>query len=147
MQRFDGSFLHIIGDNFVSYRLNYSNPIIIIQTVAYFYIFWNLKIKNNLLSKIVLMISPYCLGVYLITENKLVKQFVYEFLHLNTNYFNYTLEYVLYMLLMMILIFIICIVIERIRAFIFKILVKMKMLKKIKMYINYYTDKINEVVS
>lgn len=147
MQRFDGSFLHIIGDNFVSYRLNYSNPIIIIQTVAYFYIFWNLKIKNNLLSKIVLMISPYCLGVYLITENKLVKQFVYEFLHLNTNYFNYTLEYVLYMLLMMFLIFIICIVIERIRAFIFKILGKMKMLKKIKMYINYYTDKINEVVS
>ena len=146
MQSVDGSILQILGNYIVAARLNYGNPFVIIQTISYFMIFKNLTFKEGKLSNLILKISPYCLGVYLITENLLIKESLYDFLKLNVTYFTYDFNFFIWMLLMILLIFVLCILFEMIRSFIFKCIGKLGFFRNFKLKLDNFTKLVNGVL-
>lgn len=89
---------------------NYQNPILIIQSIAFFLIFENIKLKNKWINKI----SGNIFAIYIITENPYLKNWLYPVLGFNGQNFHGPM--VLFELFgYSILIFIICIIIEIIR--------------------------------
>lgn len=146
MQTVNGSILQIFGNSIVADRLNYGNPFVIIQTISYFMIFKNLTFKEGKFSNLILKISPYCLGVYLITENLLIKERMYDFLKLNVTHFTYNVNFFIWMFLMTILIFVLCILFEMIRSFIFGCIGNSSLFSKLKLKFNNFTKSVNEVL-
>lgn len=107
--------------------LNYSNPLIIIQSVAYFLIFTSITIKSKIINKI----SPLMLGIYFIHENNYVRENLYQAIGLASKNRN-NLSFIFYALLVAISIFIICGIIEFIRQKIFLFIYNRKFAKKIR---------------
>lgn len=66
---------HEIGNILQSAFWAYDNPLIIIESVAYFLIFSTLKINNN---NIINSISSTTIGVYLIHDNPFIKSLLYN---------------------------------------------------------------------
>lgn len=132
MQSLDSNIFIFIGNIISSKSLIYSNPIVIIQSVSFFVFFKNLNIKDSLFSKFIVKISPYCLGVYLITENYLVKEHIYSFLKTDINSFTYNNKFIIYLIIVTLGIFIVCTLIECIRQKIFEFIGKRKPIIKIK---------------
>lgn len=146
MQSVDGSILQILGNFIVAVRLNYGNPFVIFQTISYFMIFKNLTFKEGKLSNLILKISPHCLGVYLITENLLIKKYMYKFLNLNATNFTYNINFFMWMFVMTICIFAVCILCEMARSFIFKNIKKISLFSKLKFKFNKFTKHVDEVL-
>ena len=68
-----------ISTNYSNVSLYYSNPFIILQSIAYFLIFEQMNIK----SKIVNIISKLTLGIYLVHETRFVKSNLYKWLRID----------------------------------------------------------------
>lgn len=125
----------VSGINYMSEA--YSNPLIIIQSIAFVALFSTLKVKSNFINRI----SALTLGVYFIHDNDYVREVIYKFLRIDRpNIESY--YFVLYAIVIAILIFITCLIIEYFRQLIFKILSNTKISQRIKE--NYY-KKIKEV--
>lgn len=115
-----------ISENNNSIILNYSLPIIILQSVVYFLFFESLSFKSKFINRI----SKLTLGVYLIHEEKYIKQNIYTWLGI-TKGTVYSYKFLIYILGMTLLIFISCAIIEFIRQEIFKFIYNRKISKKI----------------
>ena len=109
---------------------NYNSIIILIQSIVFFLIFKEIKIKNGILNKIILFFSPLTLGVYLIHENNYLRTIIWkDIVHPRQYLSDYKIF--IYMMISIISIFFICCMIEKIRQIIFILLEKLKCIKKI----------------
>lgn len=68
------SFMELIRTTISHGSLAYSNPLIVIQSVAYFCFFGTLHIKSKKINKI----SSLCFGIYLFHDNNYVRQVIYK---------------------------------------------------------------------
>jgi surface polysaccharide O-acyltransferase-like enzyme len=105
--------------------LNYTSPLILIESIVYFLFFETLTIKSKFINKI----SKYMFGIYLIHENPFVYENLYNYLGL-TSITNVTIKTIIMIIIISIIIFIICLIIEIIRQTIFKFIYKRKISKK-----------------
>lgn len=121
---------HILSDNWYSY----SNPFIVLQSIAYFLFFSLLNFKSKIINKI----AKYIFGVYLISDNLLVSGWLYNFLGFIKVSYNWHI--LLYVLECAIFIFSICIIIEAIRQFIFKKIYDTKFAYKFRMKCRSYIE-------
>lgn len=128
LQKHPGNFITYIFNSISASSYYYSNPIIIIQSIAYFLIFECLKFKN----KIVNYISSSVFSIYVITENPYILKRLYYWIGINTkdgtifNGFGIVFKIFAWSLI----IFIVCILIESIRKELLKVF--SKTYKKIK---------------
>lgn len=107
--------INLLRNNISNYCTCYSNPLIIIQTIAYFLFFYSLDIKNKFIN----FVSSLTFGIYLISDNNWSRSIIYNYMNLN-NSLVYSRRYVLYLLLLAICIFVFCAIIEFIRQELFK---------------------------
>lgn len=107
--------------------LAYTNPLIIIQAVAYFYIFTNISIKSKLINKI----SRLMLGVYMIHCNDYVTAHIYKWFGIVDGNHN-RMRFIINVFGTAIIIFIVCSIIEYIRQIIFRFIYKRKLSCKIR---------------
>lgn len=108
----NNSMLISIKETIQANLTSYSNPIVIIQTIIYFIFFGTFTFKNKLINSI----SPLMFGVYLIHDNRYIRQPLYDQLFDLQNHFWYNnLTLILYILLVALIIFISCTIIEKLR--------------------------------
>lgn len=113
-----------VGIIFSNSFIAYNNPLVIIQTIAFFIFFSTLNLKNTFIN----YISTGTIGIYLIHDNSNIRNVLYKFLGFNGN--NYSVMILVKILGCAILIFISCLIIELIRKFIFKLIYNTKIAKK-----------------
>lgn len=113
-----------VGIIFSNSFIAYNNPLVIIQTIAFFIFFSTLNLKNTFIN----YISTGTIGIYLIHDNNNIRNVLYKFLGFNRN--NYSVMILVNILGCAILIFISCLIIELIRKFIFKLIYNTKIAKK-----------------
>lgn len=101
--------------------LAYTNPLIIIQAVAYFYIFTYVSIKSKLINKV----ATFMFGVYMIHCNDYMTNHIYKWLGIVDGDHN-RIRFIINVFGAAIIIFIACSIIEYIRQIIFKIIYDMK---------------------
>lgn len=127
--------LNLISSNIQMTRLFYSNPIIIIQSIAYFVFFKTLNIQSKFINNV----SKLMLGVYFIHENNYIRAKLYT--NLATGPIN-SLSFIPCVFLAALIIFISCALIEAIRQVMFKFIYNRKISSKIRE--NYY-QKLKEI--
>lgn len=113
-----------VGIIFSNSFIAYNNPLVIIQTIAFFVFFSTLNLKSSFIN----YISTATIGIYLIHDNNNIRNVLYKFLGFNGN--NYSVMILGKILGCAILIFISCLIIELIRKFIFKLIYNTKIAKK-----------------
>ena len=128
--------IYEIGALFNISIFNYSSPIIIIQSIAYFLFFETLNIKN----KIINSISSLTFGIYLFHENLYLKTIMNE--KLNVKVFFYSKKLIPYLIIVSIIIFIVGAIIEAIRQYITSKIKKIKKLENMKERIYNYIEQI-----
>ena len=111
--------------------LNYSNPIVIIQSIAYFSFFTTLTIKSKVINKF----SGLMLGVYFIHENDHLRSQLYTWLDILNIPKNSALILV-EVIIMAVIIFVGCSIVEFTRQQLFHLISKNKLFQKIRN--NYY---------
>lgn len=94
--------------------LFYSNPFVVIQSVAYFLLFSTFRFKN----KIINAISALTIGIYLIHDNNYVRANIYTWLNINNTPIMCFTD-IIKILISTFIIFLICAIIEFIRQKIF----------------------------
>ena len=128
---YENGFLQFIGTTLKSFICNYNNPIVVIQSIAYFIFFGTITIKNNIINKIIKNIAPLTLGVYLIHFNAYVREYLYKWLGLYKVDYTYTKEIIIIVAIYVVIIFIACIIIEKIRQVLIKIIFHRKELNNL----------------
>lgn len=115
-------YMTVITDGFVSY----SNPVTILATISYFIFFSKLEIK----SRVINFFGRNILGVYLITENLIVRGWMYKFLGFGPKVFS--IKHLLIAIGYSIGIIIVCTLVEALRSLIFKFFYKRKVSSKLR---------------
>lgn len=126
------SLFYEIGNNVAGMALAYSNPLIIIQTIALFSLFSTLEFK----SKFINIVASSTLGVYLIHDNNYIRKVLYKFFNIN-KISTSSYRFIIYLLVLALGIFIACSIIELIRQLIFKFIYKQKFSESVRN--KYYT--------
>jgi len=103
------------SSNIRMFSIFYSNPLVLMQSIAYFMFFGTFNFKNKFINKV----SSLTFGVYLIHDNNLIRLYIYKWLRID-NGLIVNSSFILYILLIAILIFIVCSLVEYIRQIIFK---------------------------
>ena len=116
----------------------YSNPFVIIESVAYFLFFLSLNFKSKFINRI----STTTFSIYLIHHNHFVRQFIYKWLRIDSGYMIYNTRYLLYLLGCGIVIFSACAIIDLVRQSLFKLISNLKLSKKIKIETKKFFDSI-----
>ena len=133
------SLSNYFGTIITSSSFVYDNPIVIIQSILYFLIFKNLKIKNKYIN----IISKTTIGVYLIHTNKLLREYVYKYFGYS-KIFNNKLLVIPLLILNSLLLFIICSIIEFFRIKIKELIINSSLYIKFKEYIKNKIKKLKE---
>lgn len=122
----------------------YSNPFVIIQTIAYFEFFGTLSIKNKIINKI----ASLTLGVYMIHDNSFLRANIYNWLKVN-NGPVYSYKFIIYIFAVAVIIYIACSIIEYLRKLLFHFIYKLKISEKVrkKYYQIIHEIKLNKVNS
>lgn len=134
----NNEFLLYIKDIINNAQFSYCNPLIILQSVFYFYFFKTLKIK----SKIISIIASTTLGIYLIHDNALMRNYIYTQIFKLPLETIYTKMIIPKIFLYTILIFLIGCIIELIRKKVFKLFFNIKKSKKIRMKVTNFFYKL-----
>ena len=117
--------LQLISDNISKSSIAYSNPIIIIQSIAYFSFFTTIKFKSNFINKC----SGLMLGVFLIHGNNYIHQYLYDWIGI-ANRTSESFYIVTKAIIMAFLVFFICTVTEFIRQYLFNMISKTTIIVK-----------------
>lgn len=114
-----------LSNNIIGMNQAYSNPFIMIQSVAYFMLFSTFKFYNKWISKI----ASCTLGVYMIHEHSLIRGQLY---YKTGMYMSHIISYSLLpkIIIVTVMVFIPCLLIEMFRQWIFKFIYKRKFSKK-----------------
>lgn len=126
-----------IGTILGYFHISFASPIVIIQTVFYFLFFGTLTIKSKFINKV----ASASLGVYLISENIYIREFLYEKIKL-TKVQIVTPKLLLYVFLLGIIIYIICTIIEILRKKIFTFIYNTKLAKKNRKFYQEYVKRL-----
>ena len=105
----------------------YSNPIVIIQAIAFFLLFETFDFK----SKIINNISKLTLGIYMIHDNSYLRTIIYGVTDISNNVIS-SYRFIFYVIIVAFLLFIICGFIEFIRQKVFKFIYDRKISLKIR---------------
>lgn len=138
---FSNSFAEI-STRILATKFLYSTPFVIIQTIAYFELFNTLELKNKFIN----LISISTFGVYLFHENTIIREHLYDILHLT---YKYIISYagMGWVLCGVFIIFMFGTIIEWIRIFFEKVILKIPLTKKIilklKKYLRSFNYRIN----
>ena len=100
---------------FVNFSVFYSNPLIIIQSIAYFLFFGTFVIKSKFINKC----ASLTLGVYLIHDNSFIRCYLYKFLKISDVTIK-SYKFIVYVFCVALLIYVVCSFIEFIRQVLFK---------------------------
>lgn len=121
--------------SYMNISLSYNSFFILIESVLFFLLFKNINIKNNLINKLILCVSPLTLSVYLIHENNAIRDILWnEWLHPFT-YLNDGIQLCIALVVDTILIFTICCIIDKIRVILFNFISKCNLIKKLERYL------------
>lgn len=121
------SLFDLISSYINNFSLAYSNPIVIIQSIAYFCIFTSLDVKSKFINKC----SDLMLGVYFIHENNYMRKIIYKWPSI-VNINIESIKFIPYVILAAIIIFVSCMIIEKLRLLLFKLIYNFKISKKIR---------------
>src|SRR5699024_9339564 len=113
----DNSIIADIGTYIRSYKLYYSNPLVVIQSISLFMLFGIFKIKSKVINKL----ASLTLGIYIIHETSAVRDHIYQWLVLD-QVTNYGKSVILIAFIVAFVIFFGSAVIEAIRQLLFKLL-------------------------
>lgn len=124
---FDHSLFQRLGNTIMMNYRSFSNPLIVIQSIAYFIYFGACKIKSNVINKI----GKYVLDVYLIHENYYILSVLYIWIGVSSwlRYSGYII--VILTILVSIIILIICILLSIIKSGLFKFIESRKIYYKV----------------
>lgn len=138
----DSEVLNDLADGFIFYNRLYNNPLIVLYSVSLFLFFGTFNFR----CKFINYIGSLTLGIYLVHQSYYVKNNLYVWLgiDLGSGCF-YGLKYVLKTIIITILIFLISGLIEQARIWIFRILGKIKINRKIYNYINKFLIDLNDI--
>ena len=127
MNGLNSNILVDISSGINLFLFNYSNPIIIIQSIAVFVFFSTLNIKNKLIN----YISSLTLGVYLLHDNYNLRVNLFKWIGIDKESIIYGKRIILYTLFCAFIIFILGLIVESIRNTIVKLLRKNIFIKKV----------------
>lgn len=117
---------------------DYATPFVMIGTILYFEFFKTLDFNNKFINKV----ATYTFGVYLIHDNELVRNNIYKFIGIDSNIsFGYSIF--IKILLTLVLIYIICTIIDFIRECLFKLILKISLITKIKNWFKNFVSSFN----
>ena len=116
-----------IFSNFRDMALCYSNPFILLQSIAFFAFFGTLDIKSSVINKL----SSLTLGIYLIHENNFIRSHVYQWLRIDQGAVT-SYQFLLYVLLMSVVLFFACALIEWLRQVLFRFIANRKVSLRIR---------------
>ena len=121
------SFINEVANNTINMTLMYSNPIIIIQSIAFFLLFETFSIKSKLINNI----SKLTLGIYMIHDNSYLRPLILNFTKITNRSFN-SYTSIIYLLLVALILYIVCAFIEYLRIAIFKFIYNRKISTKVR---------------
>lgn len=117
----------VMANHFISKAFAYSNPITVIQSIVFFLFFGTLNFK----SKMVNAISKLTLEVYLIHDNRLIRQYLYNWLNIQgTKIVSY--KFVFYVFLVVLIIYIVCTLIGWLRQNLFRFIYRFSISEKLR---------------
>lgn len=117
------------GSGNIELFFNYNSPTILIASVALFNAFRFVNIKEGVLSKIILFVSPLTFGIYLIHEHILLRELWIEVWKVPEQLSKPT--FILHFIIVVIAVFVICGIIEFVRKTVFDLIYKLGFVKKI----------------
>jgi hypothetical protein len=132
LQHFGNSLVVDIGGILTNAFVSYSNPILILQSICYILFFETVCINSNFINKI----ASCTFGVYLITDNIYVREWIYKALGFDR--VIYGIDIILYIILFSLSLFIIATTFEVIRQFLFKIIYNSKLANKNRVWYRNY---------
>lgn len=122
------SFFYEFAQNIITMSSLYSNPLVIIQSIAFFCLFETFNIKSNIINKI----SSLTFGIYLIHDNNFIRCSIYKLLKID-NGIIYSYKFIIYIFIVMLFIFIICAIIEFFRQLLFTFISNRKIFKNLRL--------------
>ena len=130
-------YVEKMGDRFVEYN----SVFIIVPTILMFLVFKEIQIKSVFLTKIITLIAPYMFGIYLIHDNKIIRNLLwFDWLHVN-EYAN-SPYLIIHFILSIFSVFFVGIIVEVLRVKMFDQLSNTKIIKKVSEKIDFLTYKI-----
>lgn len=100
-------------NSFNSYNILYNNPLIVIQSLAYFIFFGTFNFTSNIINHI----SKITFGIYLIHDNNYVRYNIYNWMNIDSE-LVYSFRYFIYVGIIALIIFVGCFIIDSIRSWI-----------------------------
>ena len=123
----DGRLFQEVAIKFELLATSFLSPIVVIEAIAYFLFFKNMKFN----SKVINYIGGTTFGIYLLHENLYVRENIYNWLNMS-QYNNQGIKQVLVILVLGIIIFLVCMLVEIIRKAIYKFFYKRKFALKLR---------------
>lgn len=108
--------------NMLTVSYNYNHILTLLASVAFFYLFFHVKIKQGAFSRFVCRIAPYTLGVYLWHEHIAIRYEWQDWLYVVAGTPDNGVTLVLYTLLAAVLVFVIGILLDMLRSLLFRML-------------------------
>ncbi len=124
-----------IGSNLNRFPPIYSNPFVIIQTIAYFCFFGTLNFKSRIINKL----SSLTFGVYLLHDHYQLKHYIYIWTKINNGPIE-SYKFIPFLFIMVLLIYIVCSIIEWLRQILFKFIYNRNISKKWRIRYRKYLD-------
>ena len=100
---------------------NYNSILVYVGSICLFSAFMNLKLKENVIGKIVLKVAPLSFATYLIHESLGFKVYLWELININSLSLN-GVSFIVFSIIICSCIFIVCALVESIRVFLFRFL-------------------------
>ena len=117
-----------IGTFYRHYCMQYSNILVIAQSIFYFLYFETLSFKSKKINRI----ATYTLAVYLLSDHVFVRQHLYQWIAVDQGRAIASLKYIPYIILWAIAIFAFCALVEFIRIHLFEFVKKRKFYQKLR---------------
>lgn len=108
--------------NMLTVSYNYNHILTLLASVAFFYLFCHVKIKQGVFSRFICRIAPYTLGVYLWHEHIAIRYEWQDWLYVVAGMPDNGVMLVLYTLLAAALVFVIGILLDMLRSLLFRML-------------------------
>lgn len=141
LSQLDSNIFNFIANQMKRLLSSYTNPILLMQTIAIFLLFGTFNIKSRFIN----YVSGLTLGVYIFHDNPYIRGQIYKFLRLDLGKVIYSKSYVTHVIITALIIFVIGLVIEVVRKNVVKLLCKIKVINRIDSKIMNCINNITEI--
>ena len=133
-------FYYILRNSY-SYMGNFASVIIVAMTLLIIFKFKEINIKNEILNKMIISISPSVFSVYIIHENVNIRNNLWQAIG-SQNYADKWF-FIPHLLLLIVAVFIVCLVIDLLRKGVYFLLKKIPVIEKSILNLSKKIDKVN----